>query len=91
LPFVKIFTYEKNSNFIFEIVDNGLGIPKDKQGDLFSMFHRFHPRVSFGSGLGMYMIKKSIDAINGKIEYEDTDTGSTFRVIIPNNNKHEVE
>jgi len=37
------------------------------------------------------MIKKSIDAINGKIEYEDTDTGSTFRVIIPNNNKHEVE
>jgi len=48
------------------------------------MFKRFHPKVSFGSGLGMYMMRKSADVLEGTINYEDTGNGSKFSVRIPN-------
>ena len=52
---------------------------------MFTMFKRFHPRVSFGSGLGLYMMKKSADVIKADIVYEDTGHGSKFKLVIPHN------
>jgi signal transduction histidine kinase len=80
---IKISTYEENQHFAFEIFDNGLGIPPKKQSELFTMFKRFHPRISFGSGLGLYMINKSVDKLNGKIIFEDPGKGALFKVLIP--------
>lgn len=68
---------------ILTVVDNGLGIPEKYRSKLFSMFNRFHPDTAFGSGLGLYMVKKSIDKIKGHIAYEDTGDGSKFIVSIP--------
>ena len=82
-PYVKISTYHENGNFMLEIKDNGRGIPKDQQGNLFTMFKRFHPKVAFGSGLGLYLMKKSADVLNGEISFEDHDEGSIFRLKIP--------
>lgn len=81
--FIKISTYEKNDEFIIEIQDNGLGIPDDQHHKMFKMFSRFHPRISFGSGLGLYMIKKSADLINAVISYEKPENGSIFRLVLP--------
>lgn len=83
LSLVQLSTYEKQGDFVFEITDNGIGIPKDKQDNLFAMFHRFHPRVSYGSGLGLYMVDKTVRAMGGKIEFEDVGNGSKFIVSLP--------
>lgn len=82
-PYIKISTYRQNDNFIVSVEDNGLGIPEDKRDKVFSMFSRFHPRVSFGSGLGLYLIKKSTDVIRGHIAYRALPKGSQFELTIP--------
>jgi signal transduction histidine kinase len=82
-PKVDIKTYKDGDKFIFEISDNGLGIPAKHQSEIFTMFKRFHAKSSSGSGLGLYMVKKSVLKLNGSIEFKDLDKGSCFRVIIP--------
>ncbi len=58
-PFIKLLTHKTDKNdFVLEVHDNGLGIPKENQKKLFLMFQRFHPKTSFGSGLGLYMTIK---------------------------------
>ena len=59
-PFIKVSINKKNDNLLLEVEDNGLRIHKNMKTQLFKMFKRFHPRVSYGSGLGLYMIKKSV-------------------------------
>ena len=81
--FVKISTFADKGYFVFVVEDNGLGIPEKSRDDLFTMFKRFHPRVSFGSGLGMYMMKKSADIMGGDIAYEHTGDGSRFTLRVP--------
>jgi CHASE1-domain containing sensor protein/two-component sensor histidine kinase len=81
--FVKISAQEEGKNFIIVVSDNGLGIPKDYQDQLFNMFKRFHPQTSHGSGLGLYMIRKSASMIGGEIGYKDTEGGSIFFVKLP--------
>ena len=81
--YVRIVSYANNEHVFLEISDNGIGIPENKRDVLFGMFHRFHPKVSFGSGLGLYMIKKAVDAIGGAVEYRDNDGGCTFIVSMP--------
>ncbi|MEP0177636.1 MAG: HAMP domain-containing sensor histidine kinase [Paraglaciecola sp.] len=81
--FVKVTTCSQGNNFILTVSDNGLGIPKSLQKQLFQMFKRFHPKTSFGSGLGLYMMKKSIDVLGGRIEFSDVDNLSTFKVTLP--------
>ena len=81
--FINIATEETEKFVIINVEDNGLGIPEDQQSELFSMFKRFHPTVSFGSGLGLYMMKKSADIIGGDISFQDTKDGSKFILKIP--------
>lgn len=81
--FIKVTTYRQGDNFILTVSDNGLGIPKSLQKQLFQMFKRFHPKTSFGSGLGLYMMKKSVDVLGGRIEFEDMDNFSTFKITLP--------
>lgn len=82
-PFIEIETHKEQDTFILSVSDNGLGIPENKQKDLFQMFKRIHPKVSYGSGLGLYMIQKSADILSGTIEYTPLEKGSKFTLTIP--------
>lgn len=82
-PYIKISSREEDGNFVFEIEDNGLGIPEEQRKNLFAMFKRFHPKTSYGSGLGLYMVRKSADILNGTIDYKDNGEGSIFTLTIP--------
>lgn len=71
------------------VADTGIGIPEK---DLTKLFHKFgraeNAVVTFtdGSGLGLYIIKKIVDANPGaKIEIEKTDVnkGTTFALTLP--------
>lgn len=59
--------------------DNGIGINLDKYGNkIFGLYQRFHSNIE-GKGLGLYIIKSQIEAMDGKIEVDSLpDVGSTF-------------
>lgn len=82
-PIIRISAHFSRKNLVFKVEDNGLGIPPEHQAQLFSMFKRFHPKVSFGSGLGLYMMKKSADILGGEIHFEPPAKGACFVLKIP--------
>lgn len=81
--FINISTYREGDKFVFRLQDNGLGVPKDQQDSLFQMFKRFHPKISFGSGLGLYMMKKSADVLGARVVFEDPGDGAIFKFEMP--------
>lgn len=65
------------------VEDNGLGVPPASRHLLFKMFKRLHPNRSFGSGLGLYILRKSTEALGGTALYEARDKGSRFIIELP--------
>ena len=82
-PMIEISTYQNDGNFVLSFSDNGLGIPIDQHENLFKMFQRFHARTSYGSGLGLYMMKKSADILSGELIFEPRKKGSIFKLVVP--------
>ncbi|MBE0369931.1 sensor histidine kinase [Pseudoalteromonas aurantia] len=81
--YVKLTITQEENNIRFMIEDNGLGIPVKFQDSVFLMFKRFHPHTSSGSGLGMYIVKKHVEKLNGTITFESSSKGTIFKVLIP--------
>jgi len=65
--------------------DNGIGIDLDRYGNkIFGLYQRFHSNIE-GKGLGLYIIKSQIEAMDGKIEVESLpDVGTTFCIYFKN-------
>ena len=79
-PEVRVATYREEGFLVLEIQDNGLGIKKEQQHKLFTMFKRLHSHVE-GTGIGLYIVKRIIENNGGRIEVEsELGKGSTFRV-----------
>ncbi|HET8736357.1 MAG TPA: PAS domain-containing protein [Pricia sp.] len=66
---------------ILSVTDNGLGIDLKKYGDkLFGMYKTFHDHCD-SRGIGLYITKNHIEAMNGKVSVEsEVGTGSTFNI-----------
>jgi signal transduction histidine kinase len=63
--------------------DNGIGISDDYLRKIFDMFFRATER-SEGAGLGLYIVKETVEKLQGKIDVESSvGEGTTFKVIIP--------
>ena len=75
------------SEIIINVKDNGMGIPDDKQKDLFKKFYQVDAsltRERGGSGLGLAICKGIVENHHGKIWLESTlNVGSTFSFSIP--------
>lgn len=84
---VSIVARVNNRYFEFSVSDNGIGIPACERGNVFTMFKRFHPKTAFGSGLGLYMVKKNVERLHGTITYTPLNKGSQFTVRIPISSK----
>lgn len=67
------------------ISDKGIGIPKAEQGKLFDRFFRAgNVGIIEGSGLGLSIVKKCLEVLNGEITFEsEAGKGTTFHVSIP--------
>ena len=62
-----------NDSVIFSVKDNGIGIPKDKQVNLFKKFYQVDTsikRSALGSGLGLAICRGIIESHKGKIWLE---------------------
>jgi PAS domain S-box-containing protein len=83
-PFVKVCVKVEELQTIIEVSDNGIGIDPKNQAKVFEMFYRVSEN-SIGSGLGLYIVKETVDKLNGQIHLRsEKGKGSTFTVHIPN-------
>lgn len=66
------------------ITDNGIGIPKDEQKNLFTRFFRAKNATNIqGTGLGLNIVKHYLDLLNGTITFESEKGMTTFNITIP--------
>jgi len=77
------------------VIDNGIGIPKEKQIDLFKKFYQVDAtltREKGGSGLGLSICKGIIENHNGTITVNSVpNQETTFTITLPINSKSPVE
>jgi PAS domain S-box-containing protein len=66
------------------IEDNGSGVDKKYQSKIFDMFYRASEK-SYGSGLGLYIVKTAITKLNGTIDLVSEPGEKTiFTIVLPN-------
>jgi signal transduction histidine kinase len=67
---------------VLEVQDNGLGLDLKHHGsELFQLFRRFHPQAAEGTGVGLFLVNRLVQAQGGHIEVESEEgQGTTFRV-----------
>jgi signal transduction histidine kinase len=71
----------------FDVVDTGIGIPKDKQNQVFEAFRQADGSISRqygGTGLGLSITKKLVDLLDGELKLKSEEgKGTTFTVVFP--------
>jgi signal transduction histidine kinase len=83
-PSIELFVKVEKENVLIEVTDNGEGISANLLDSIFNMFVRSSER-SIGSGLGLYLVKKAINKLEGCIFCNSTPfVQTTFSVYIPN-------
>ncbi len=84
--FVKVELYEANDAMMFTVSDSGAGFAPELAPHLFEEFVRDErvKRQILGTGLGLYIAKKMIEAHGGKVwgESKGPEKGSTFFVTL---------
>lgn len=77
------------SNLLFSVKDTGIGIPVNRQQNLFKAFSRINDPAQGtydGSGLGLAICKQLVDIMGGEIWVESsgvTGEGSDFKFTLP--------
>jgi Na+/proline symporter/nitrogen-specific signal transduction histidine kinase len=83
-PCLKIEVQEINGDAVIDFLDNGLGIPADKQDMIFEKFARADDhKAAGGAGLGLAICREVMRRLGGSIDYLQRPKGAAFRVILP--------
>ena len=79
---VQILIEVKDSNFKLRVKDSGIGIPLEDQKHLFERFFRGNNVSAIqGTGLGLNIVAKYVEIMNGKIDFiSEPGVGTTFSV-----------
>jgi histidine kinase len=79
---ITIRAFRKGPLVIFEVADDGPGIPKEWEKSLFT--RPLSSKDRYGSGLGLLITKKIVDELCGQITFiSAANAGTTFRVTFP--------
>jgi signal transduction histidine kinase len=82
-PYISFSARRNHNRVVIKIADNGSGIEPDYHQKIFEMFFRASIK-SEGSGLGLYIVKETLQKMNGTIWVESTPgKGSAFTFAIP--------
>lgn len=85
-PEIKVWSEKEEGSVKICIQDNGIGIDLEKNGNkIFGLYKRFDLSKE-GKGLGLFMVKNQVAALNGTIHIESRlGKGSTFIISLPLN------
>ncbi|TAH28357.1 MAG: hypothetical protein EAZ06_10260 [Cytophagales bacterium] len=82
---IDVMTYEENNLIYFVMQDSGIGIDLSKVDEykIFGLYQRMHTHVE-GKGLGLYLVKTQIEAMNGSISIEsELNVGTKITFSLP--------
>lgn len=85
-PFLKIeVAHVQEDNCVkITLSDNGLGIPNKYFRKIFRMFFRGNETATQGNGLGLYVVKKAVQKLKGRISVESEEGQYTiFHIFLP--------
>ncbi len=79
---IKICAKKQSKEVLLTVADQGRGIDLERYGGkMFQLGSRFHADEESGHGMGLYMTKQQVEAINGRIEVEsEINKGTKFKV-----------
>ena len=84
---IRVSVHRHPAGVAISVQDDGLGIPRREQKEIFRRFVRGEKTSRLGikgTGLGLAMVAHIIRAHGGTIELEsDEGAGSTFRLVLP--------
>ena len=84
-----------NQNVFISVRDSGIGIPAEDIPHLFQKFYRVdnsETREIGGTGLGLYLSRKLVESMNGKLSLEsEYQKGSVFTVSLPRLTREQAE
>ncbi|MCD4773044.1 MAG: response regulator [Bacteroidales bacterium] len=84
---IKYGLISENDRIIFYVKDSGIGIPENKQDVVFDSFRQIddsHTRKYGGMGIGLTIVKKIIELLDGEIWFDSVEgKGSTFYFSMP--------
>ena len=83
-PVISITTAKETGKISLTVSDNGIGMDLTKLKEkLFTLYQRFHHHVE-GKGLGLFLVKTQVEALNGTIDIESkVNEGTTFKIRLP--------
>ena len=84
-PRLRVEARRDGGEWLFSVIDNGIGIPADQRERIFVMFQRLHTREEFeGMGIGLAVCKRIVERHGGRIWVEsEVGEGATFHFTLP--------
>lgn len=81
-------SYEMIGNELYiKVSDDGIGIPEDDLPKMFSKFFRASNALAIqaeGTGLGLYVVKQSVEKLGGSLQLETAENqGASFTIVLP--------
>lgn len=72
-------------NYVFSVVDTGLGVAQELQEQIFSPWERIEENSESGSGIGLFISRKLAHSMEGdiKLKYSSKEYGSIFQLVLP--------
>ncbi len=92
-PIVNVAVRDNGEEWKFAISDNGIGIKKEDQEQIFTIFKQLNLKQQFkGNGIGLSTCQKIVDLWGGKIWVDSEEgIGSTFFFTIPKQMEGNIE
>jgi signal transduction histidine kinase len=79
---ITIKAYMEDNGMTIEVGDSGIGIPIEKQKNIFTKFYQVNNQIN-GTGLGLAISKQLIEMHGGKISFESSEgEGSVFKITV---------
>lgn len=77
---------QNEMNTIFVVSDNGMGIPKEDQKQIFNRYFRAeNALLTQGTGIGLNIVKSHLENLGGSISFKSEENkGSTFTITLQN-------
>ncbi len=80
---IRLTQRRKDDAIIFEVTDNGIGIRESVMPYIYNMFYRGTER-SDGAGLGLYIVRETLEKLRGAIDVESSEgEGTQVTIALP--------